>query len=426
MDSYQTPIRKKKPRFLGMTLAQAGLLAGMIVVQLVILVLALKYIVFAPKTTVVPTVTPVALAPAVQDTLAPTPVPDLTTGVLTMDDLPGRFLSLPDEEDNIEFGEVFTGTSLQPTSSFSLFEADQAQVVAGWTFDLTDPAEKENFDQLVIHSEPLVVLYEKHWQAGSTSRHEQLKDPVAVGELTSGWKMITSAEGQSLVSDMVIFSNKNYGGVVLVMYEGQQTPVVPVWEVAQRLDNRLRDVLVTGPIPTPVVIAYEDLAGVKLTAADLPVGFLTMSEDELAMDEVSRGDLEQAGMRLVGVFGLVNNKLNAEETILGYTFQFTSTLGKAVMDQMLAGNEMLDIMFAPTPTQKRQPLPINKPVGDRAFSTAIMEMTQTGGVRCDVLTFRRGNVGAALFYIYVTGRRQTTVEDLAVKLDAKIQALISP
>ena len=43
MDNYQTPVQKKKPRILGMTLPQIGLLAGMIVVQLVILVLALKY-----------------------------------------------------------------------------------------------------------------------------------------------------------------------------------------------------------------------------------------------------------------------------------------------------------------------------------------------------------------------------------------------
>ena len=71
------------------------------------------------------------------------------------------------------------------------------------------------------------------------------------------------------------------------------------------------------------------------------------------------------------------------------------------MDQMLASDELLDAMFEPTPTQRRQPFTINKPIGDRALVTAIMEMTETGGVRCDVLVFRRGHVGVALFYIYV-------------------------
>ena len=197
--------------------------------------------------------------------------------------------------------------------------------------------------------------------------------------------------------------------------------------MAHKLDNRILDVLVNGPIPTPVVIAFDDLAGVKLTQADLPAGFLAIPEAELELDKASLAEIDpERHARSRGVRFSTTTRQNAEETVLGYTFQFSSTVGKAVMDQILAGDEVLDVWFPPTPTQKRQPITINKPIGDRALATAIMEMTETGGVRCDVLVFRRGYVGAVLFHIYHTGMRQTNVEDLALKLDAKIQALASP
>jgi hypothetical protein len=227
-------------------------------------------------------------------------------------------------------------------------------------------------------------------------------------------------------SDTVLFSHKNFGAIVKVLYNRDQPPLIGAWEVAQKLDNRIMDVMVNGPIPTPVFIAYESLAGAKLTLEDLPAGFQAVPDAELAFDPGSEADMKSGGMRIAGVFGFKNERANAEEYILGYTFQFSSTIGKAAMDQLLANDELLDAMFEPTPTQKRQILEVTKPIGDRALSTAIMEMTQTGGIRCDVLVFRRGHVGAALFYIYVTGRRQTTVEDLAFKLDMKIQALASP
>ena len=65
--------------------------------------------------------------------------------------------------------------------------------------------------------------------------------------------------------------------------------------MAQKLDNRIMDVMVNGPIPTPVVIAYENLAGVKLTLEDLPAGFQAVPEAELAFDDASRTEIEIGG-----------------------------------------------------------------------------------------------------------------------------------
>jgi hypothetical protein len=426
MDNYQTPVRKKKPRILGMTIIQIGLLAGMIVVQLVILVLALKYIVFAPKDDIPPAVTPIAVAPVLQPTLIPTPVLDLSSAVLTIDDLPAGFVSAPDESDALDFNEMFPKIDFHPVNKFTLFELQEEQLVVGWTFVFTTPEQREDFDILITHPNEMFYTDDTFEENPESLEVNKLGKSSPIGELSTGWTGVVSDLSIADQADMVLFSYKNYGGVVMVFYDSKDSPVIDVWEVAHKLDNRILDVWVNGPIPTPVVIAFDALAGVQLTQEDLPAGFQAIPEAELALDEASRSEMETVGMRVAGVFGFRYEKPNAEETVLGFTFQFTSTLGKVVMDQMLAGDELLDAMFPPTPTQRRQPLTVNKPIGDRALATAIMEMGEAGGIRCDVLVFRREYAGVVLFHIYHTGIRQTNVETLALKLDAKIQALASP
>jgi hypothetical protein len=426
MDNYQTPIQMKKTRILGMTIPQLGLLAGLILVQLVILVVALKYFVFAPDDNLPPPVTPIAVAPMLEPTLAPTPVLDLSSAVLTIDDLPAGFISAEDDSSNLDFSEQFPDADFHPVNKFTLLELQKGQFVVGWAFAFKTTAERENFDILITHPNEMFYTNDKFEENVKTLEGLQLGKSNPIGELSSGWTVTVAGDANVDRADIVLFSYKNYGGIVEVLYKSDQTPVISAWDAAQKLDRRILDVMVNGPIPTPVVIAFNDLAGVKLNQEELPAGFQPVPEAELNLDETSRSEIETGGMRVAGVFGFTNDKPNAQEYVLGFTFLFSDTVGKAVMDQMLAGEEFLNAMFEPTPTQKRQPLTINKPIGDRALSTAIMEITDTGGVRCDVLVFRRGHVGVALFYIYLPGRRQTTVEDLAVKLDAKIQALASP
>ena len=425
MDNYQTPVRKKKPRILGMTLPQVGLLAGMIVVQLVILVLALKYIVFAPKDNIPPPATPIPIAAILQPTLAPTPLPDLTTAVLTIDDLPAGFIPALEDAHNIDFNTAYPEIDLHPVNKFTFYDQEKEQMVFGWTFAFNTPEEREKFDIFVMHPNAMFQLTDNPGATPESLKGSELGKPGSIGELSSGWSVPVDDPVMNY-SDLVLFSHKNFGGIVEIFYPRGQAPVIGAWEVAQMLDNRIMDVLVNGPIPTPVVIAYQNLTGVKLSQEDLPSGFQAVPEAELALDEAARAEMEKSGMRVAGVFGFRYDRKNFEETVLGFTFQFTSTLGKVVMDQMLAGDELLVAMFPPTPTQRKQPITINKPIGDRALATAIMEMGEAGGVRCDVLVFRREYAGVALFHIYHTGIRQTNVESLALKLDAKIQALASP
>jgi hypothetical protein len=426
MYDYQTPIRKKSPHILGMTVPQLGLLAGLVVVQLVIIGLALKFFVFTPQEAVLPTVTPVTFASLAPSASIPTPVLDFTTAVLTIDDLPAGFFPPPDNVPAIDFKEEYPKIKFQPANKFTLYEREHDQFVNGWTFVFTTTQARENFDILVAHPNDMFYNLDNPDEGVKSLEGSELGKPNPIGELSTGWTVYIVGNSYVDRADVVLFSHKNFGGVVEVLYSHDQTPVVSAWEVAQKLDSRITDVLVNGPIPTPVVIPFERLAGVKLTLDDLPAGFQVTSQEDLGQDTSWMLSVKPKSMHVAEVFDYQSEKENAEEYIMGYTFQFTSTFGMAMMDQILMDQELLDYWFPDSPTQRRQPLEITRPIGDRAVSTAIMYITEKGGLRCDALAFRRGHVGAVLLYIYIPGRRQTTVEDLAVKLDARLKNLASP
>ena len=136
--------------------------------------------------------------------------------------------------------------------------------------------------------------------------------------------------------------------------------------------------------------------------------------------------MEIGDMQLASVFGFGSDRQYSEETVLGYTFQFSGTLGKASWDNLLTSPFLLNALLAPDSAQEWRSFTANRLVGDAAFSNAVTPTGQTGSTRIDAFVFRRGSTGVVLLYTYQLGRRQTTVEDLAKKLDAKIQALASP
>lgn len=413
---YQTPIRKKQTRILGMTIPQILLLAGLGVVQIVVLVLAVKYV-FSPSGNSAPQA---SLTPS--PTPYPTPAPYLSTAALTIDDMPVGFIPLPAESaSQLDFAKVFPAMSFRPANMFVMFESEQGQFVAGWTFILPTYADRVNFDRFISQPEILLDSFTAIAKAGENTPFSKSALSTSVGEQSTAWTLTGSSN-----ADILLFSHKNFGGLIMVLYETGKKPVIGVNEVAQKLDTRLLDVMVNGPVPTPVVVTYKQLTEARLTLDDLPAGFMAYPDSDINFDEASRADIEKAGMTVTGAFAFHNDKKNAEEMVMGFTFLFTDTLGKAVMDQLLGGDELIDAMFPLTDTLRRSPITINQPIGDRAMGTAIMGMSEAGGLRCDVLVFRREHAGAILFHMYHTGLRVTNVEDLAVKLDKKILGLAAP
>jgi hypothetical protein len=428
MNDYQTPIRKKT-YLMGMTLPQLGLLGGMGAVMLVIVVLGLKLVLFAPPVTVVPTVTPVdlsSIAPQLASGQTPTPAPDLSTAVLTIDDLPAGFVPATGNTQEFDFNKLYPAIDIHPVGQFVFYEINQQQYVVGWTFAFATSAERENFDMLVVHPNAMFYSAGKPQATPETLKGSELGNSSPIGELSTGWASLASSDGKEANSDVVLFSHKNFGGIVEVFYDPKQTPVIGAWMAARELDDRIMDVTVNGPVPTPVAVAFDDLVKLNLTLADLPAGFKAMADSEIKYDQKARADLATEGVQIAGEFGFEITKTNYEEFVLGYTYLFSTTVGKALMDSLLSSEDMLNAIYTPSKDQgweQWKVTTVNKPIGERAYSAALMGMSTSGGIRMDLLTFRRGHVGVMLLHGYHTGRWQITVEALGDIMDKKIETL---
>jgi hypothetical protein len=423
---FQTPIHDPKTRILGLTIPQLLLLGGMGLVQLVILVLALKYIVFAPPPEIIPTVTPVAITPLALPTPTATPIPDFSTAMISSGDLPVGFVAAPDDPTSFDFNKLHPNFNIHPVDQFAFYQVEQGQYVIGWFFVLTNPQERDKFSAFVRQPVDLLVTSGNPGDSGKSIDPYKLANPYLIGELSTGWSADISSEAYSGQSDFVLFSYKNLGGIIEVRYQTSQTPLVDVWDVATLLNDRLMRVLESGPIPTPVVIPIEDLGSVKLSQEDVPAGFEPVPDADIPVDEVARAQMAADGMQIVSTYGYRYPVINHEEFVIGYTFSFSNTMGTNAMDAALSSDPVVFALLPPERVEKILSSPINKSIGDRFLTFAFMEVGGTVNQRIDMIVFRRGYVGVVLYHAHYLGMWQTTLEDPAIHLDIKIQTLATP
>ncbi len=432
MYDYKTPIRKKT-YLLGLTLPQLGLLAGMGIVMLVILVLGLKLVVFAPPAQIVPTVTPIVLptqpsVPQSEAAQAPTPLPDLSTGLLALEDLPAGFVPAADENKIYDFNKSYPKVDFQPANQFAFTDAEGGQYVIGWVFMFTTAAEQEKFNTFIARPNELFSSadFAEDKDGKVTVEVTKLENPIPIGELSTGWSLKLTSD-KTKHADIVLFSHKNLGGIVKFLNKSGQPSAIGAWEAAQMLDNRLMKELDTGPIPTPVVIAVGDLAGASLMLENLPTDFQPVPESDLHFDETARAELTAIGVQTVREFGFQITKPGYEEFILGYTYLFSSTMVEASMNTLLSNDAMWKTIYSLEGKDIRweqwKPLNINKDFGDWDYAAFLTGMSDKGGIRLDLLNFRRGRVGVMLLHGYHSGMWKITIEKLGQIMEQKIETL---
>jgi hypothetical protein len=144
------------------------------------------------------------------------------------------------------------------------------------------------------------------------------------------------------------------------------------------------------------------------------------------LDDASLLVMEGAKLRIAEMFGYHFGQVNAEETVLGYTYVYSGTRSQSALDVIMTGDLLLSALYPPGRGLAWQRNVVTKPLGDIALGSVLIGLGDTANFRCDAILFRRGNVGAALFHIYHTGVWKVTLQDLALKLDAKLQALPAP
>lgn len=194
-----------------------------------------------------PTATPTAtLIPTATNTALPVPTatpsgPALSDLVLTLADLPPGFeiVSLED------FGltrEALSGDDLTVESVFVFMEYARFEFVMGFTTLLETRLDQASFDAELGDTDYLIDAFVLG--LGASEVLEQGEIPgLAVGDTSAGLTVVADLEGIPMRMDIVVFRRDVIGAFVLIMYLDGDVPVIPITEVAGKLDDRIVEIL---------------------------------------------------------------------------------------------------------------------------------------------------------------------------------------
>jgi len=203
----------------------------------------------ATLTAEAPTPAPSA-SPTPRPTATPTPLPcDFSAFVLAEADLPAGFV----DASSVEWAssvETDKSDDLSVQSSFSFLDEQRGHFVLGWTYLLSTPNDREQFDQAIHQPEyPLVHLMHSF----PITAMAALDSPPGLGDTSRAVSAEYQGEhGPQQTLEWVLFRRDVVRASIMTTYPTQDSPRTQAAEVARLVDNRIVQALgiVPGTIPT--------------------------------------------------------------------------------------------------------------------------------------------------------------------------------
>ena len=171
----------------------------------------------------------------------PEPATDLSSLVLTSQDLPAGFIPIPPET----LKNMVSGIpNFKPASVFGYLKNDnqQFQVVTGFTAQLPNQIDRAKFDTEIGEG-----TFAQQFSQGLNSHSKEfqfanltaltLKDKI--GEVSSGWKTQGKVQGVPINVELALFRRGKIGSFVAIMYLDGSKPPVTISEAAGQLDKRI-------------------------------------------------------------------------------------------------------------------------------------------------------------------------------------------
>ena len=168
---------------------------------------------------------------------------DISGLVLTANDFPAvAFTDFPLEEMGISV-EDLSNEQFTIESYFALIEAQNFEVVMGFTTKLTSLLEKTGFD-LVLNQPELLINTFVGAMGDINAEPETLPAfEDTVGDSSAGVTMLANVEGMNLRMDVVIFRRGQVGAALVTMHLDGQTPPVSLMDVANKFDQKIENFL---------------------------------------------------------------------------------------------------------------------------------------------------------------------------------------
>ncbi len=210
-----------------------------------------------PTPTLTPTPTPTPIPTSTSTpTVTPTPGPDLSEAVLTLEDLPPGFEAIPPDE----FGftkEDLSQEDFTVEETFIFMEAEHFELIMGFTTLVSTRIEQAGFDAGLRRSDFLMGAFIEGMGEADILEEEELSGLDDIGDASGGWTVVADMEGIPMRIDTVAFRRDIVGVFIFVMYIDGDVPVVPVGDVARKLDDRVIEVLASSALSTTIKIGLD-------------------------------------------------------------------------------------------------------------------------------------------------------------------------
>lgn len=178
------------------------------------------------------------------DTPVPTEAPelDISSAVLTLDDLPAGFEEFSAEELGVSLDD-FGDEALQPEEVFIFLNAQNFQMVFGFNFLLTSRLDRAAFDVGISQPEITLPALVSGMGSENVQGEKILEGFEDVGEARIGMTMIANLEGVPVQVDILMFRQDVVGAMVMSMVLEGQAPNITLHDLGLKLDQRIQQTL---------------------------------------------------------------------------------------------------------------------------------------------------------------------------------------
>ena len=176
----------------------------------------------------------------------PDPAADLSSLVLTLQDLPPGFTEMPSDYVASLRNRLSQGPDFKPASIFAYQKIDNSkrfelQLLIGFTVQLSDPTLQAMFDQASGEG-----LFAKAFTQGLNDNKEFQFTPPAtltlqdkIGEVSAGWRSQGKVENIPMNVDLALFRRGQIGVVMATIYLDGTKPTITISEAGRKFDSRM-------------------------------------------------------------------------------------------------------------------------------------------------------------------------------------------
>ncbi len=177
----------------------------------------------------------------------PDPAADLSSLVLTLQDLPPGFTEMSSDDVANFRNQLSQIPDFKPASIFVYKKIDrklfELQLLTGFTVQLSDPTQQATFDRAIGEGIAAKAFFQclnpNKESRFTTSAALTLQDKI--GEVSAGWRSQGKIENIPMNVDLTLFRRGKIGVFMTAIYFDGTKPTITISSAARKFDNRMME-----------------------------------------------------------------------------------------------------------------------------------------------------------------------------------------